>query len=163
MKKLIFLTIAAVITMTGFTSCELEPDEVIENVVFDDMIYTVYTKDKTATLTGYRIVSTDITIPATITYKEKVYSVTAIEDKAFHAAKRTDTLVIGSNIQSIGYEAFYSLIKVDTEIYCYPVTPPNCRGGNFTYGYGILHVPAGSVNAYRNAKNFAYREIIGDL
>lgn len=49
-----------------------------------------------------------LTIPATVTIEEGVYKVTAIDKNAFKGESDIKSLVIGSNVASIGKSAFYN-------------------------------------------------------
>ena len=47
-----------------------------------------------------------VTIPASVTNDSKTYNVTAIADKAFQNCIHLRAINIGSNVTSIGYQAF---------------------------------------------------------
>lgn len=69
--------------------------------------YTYYiTGENTATLTGYYGTDADIEIPATTTIGGKEYKVTAIAAYVFQSNENIESVVIGSNVETIGYSAF---------------------------------------------------------
>ena len=51
---------------------------------------------------------TSVTIPSTVTYEGKTYSVTSIGDCAFYYCKALTSITIPDGVTSIGYHAFYS-------------------------------------------------------
>ncbi len=69
---------------------------------------TAYGKDKVVTVTGTNKQLTSVTIPATVTYKNETFKVTAIADSAFANQQGLKSVVIGANITSIGAKAFYN-------------------------------------------------------
>ena len=69
------------------------------------------------------------------------------------------SVTIGSGIESIGIDAFNGCSKL-IDVYCYAINVPNTESGAFNYSpieNATLHVPAESVDAYKDAgpwKNF---------
>ena len=53
-----------------------------------------------------------ITIPATVKYLGKSYTVNRIEAKAFYKKSKLKTVIIGKNVSSIGSKAFYKASKL---------------------------------------------------
>lgn len=100
----------------------------VKNVSVDDINYTINTEELQASVRGTAMGNTNVVIPGKITYQEKQYTVTGIQDHAFY--QRTDivsvslpssitwidnyafcnsgitSIVIPSSVTSIGYEAF---------------------------------------------------------
>lgn len=81
-------------------------------VKVDGIIYTLNDANGTAAVTyqnnSYNSYSGDVVIPASVTYGDRTYSVNAIDEKAFYDCDDLRSVVIGSNVESIGYGAFYS-------------------------------------------------------
>ena len=90
-------------------------------------------------------------------------SVTSIGDEAFHGSHLT-SITIPNSVTSIGYRAFRGCSCL-TDVYCIAETIPETEGDAF--GYQVkeinvtLHVPAGSISAYRNTEPWCYfKEIV---
>ena len=89
------------------------------SVTVDDITYTLSGSDATVTrATGYY--PPTVNIPNTITVDSTVYNVTAIGDQAFLEQDGIESLTIGSNVLTIGNNAFsgcslLSSFVVDTE------------------------------------------------
>lgn len=81
------------------------------------IVYTLNDASGTAAVTyqnnSYNSYSGDVVIPATVSYGDRTYRVSAIDEKAFYDCDDLQSVVIGSNVESIGYGAFYSS-KVST-------------------------------------------------
>ena len=86
-------------------------------------------------------------------------SVTSIGYAAFYGCSGMTTVTIGNGISTIGSQAF-ALCKELTDVYCHAENVPRTNSDAFQDSfteYATLHVPAASVNAYRQAepwKNF---------
>ena len=89
-------------------------------------------------------------------------NVTSIGDYAFHGCAGMKSVIIPSGVNSIGRYAF-QFCRLLTDIYCYAEQVPEIDGHPFeegiysVYSNATLHVPAGSIDAYKNAeiwKNF---------
>ena len=120
---------------------------------------------------------TNATIPATVTYKSKTYSVTAIEKQAFANCKSLQTVTISAGVTTIGTNAFKNCTGVKS-ITCkavkVPVTGEEVFAGLVCTDI-VLFVPEGSLTAYRTADQwnefyskatgsvFSARVKIGDL
>lgn len=87
---------------------------------------------------------------------------------AFWSCSELTSVSLGSNLASIGAMAFNSCRKI-SDIHSYAKVPPTCAGDGAPFNYSVfenavLHVPEGSVNAYKSAdmwKNFSH--IVGDI
>ena len=80
-------------------------------------------------------------------------SVTSIDDSAFLGCSKLTTVKIGNGIQYI-YPAFYNCPEL-TDVYCYAENVPNTDIDAFNDSYieyATLHVPVGSVDAYKAAE-----------
>ena len=85
------------------------------NVAIPEFSYYT-TGENTATLSGYYGTDADIEIPATTTINGKEYKVTCIDGDVFQNNENIESVVIGSNVETIGYDAFlncYNLKKVN--------------------------------------------------
>ena len=75
----------------------------------DGIYYGLYS-DNTAYVTykdnNYGSYSENITIPETITYNNKSYTVTSIGEQAFYNCSGLTSITIPESVTSIGYEAF---------------------------------------------------------
>ena len=97
---------------------------------------------------------TNITIPN---------SVESVEEHAFSGCSGLTSLTIGSGIRTIGSYAFASCPEL-ADVYCHAESVPTTQSDAFKDSdikYATLHVPAGSVDAYKAAepwKNF--KEIV---
>lgn len=86
-------------------------------------------------------------------------SVTSIGDNAFSGCSGLTSLTIGNKIETIYEYAFASCPDL-TDVYCYAEKVPNTNTDAFQDSYieyATLHVPAASVNAYKDKepwKNF---------
>lgn len=81
-------------------------------VKIDGIVYTLNASDATAAVTyqngSFNSYSGNVVIPATVTYADRTYSVNAIDEKAFYDCDDLQSVVIGPNVETIGYGAFYS-------------------------------------------------------
>ena len=89
-------------------------------------------------------------------------NVTCIGDYAFHGCGGMKSIIIPNSVNSIGRYAFL-FCRILTNIYCYAEQVPEINGHPFEEGYysvysnATIHVPASSIDAYKNAeiwKNF---------
>lgn len=81
-------------------------------VKVDGIVYTLDKSAGTAVVTyqnnSYNSYSGKVVIPATMEYDGRTYSVNAIGEKAFYECDDLQSVVIGPNVETIGYGAFYS-------------------------------------------------------
>lgn len=103
---LLFLTSAVVVTLFLFTGGEKHYD-----FEAGDLFYTITSEEKATVELTYddldeSMQELDITIPETVPYNGKTYTVTAIGDSAFAYKKGLIAIVIPSTITRIGAGAF---------------------------------------------------------
>ena len=85
-------------------------------------------------------------------------SVITIDETAFWWIDELKTVTIGKGVKEIGSKAF-AYCKNLTDFYCYATTPPSAVNifESTPYQNATLHVPAASINNYKNTypwKNF---------
>ena len=103
----------------------------------------------------------EIIIPATVEYKGKTYSVTAIGESAFCDCTGLTGVTIPSSITEIGENAFNGCTNL-TQIKCGSITPPTIYSNTFSNYSATLLVPNGFRAAYQAAnywKNFNIEEM----
>lgn len=87
---------------------EKEPDIQPEKIFrLGNLNYRMIGKNKVAVVGGIKKDIKTLTIPKTVRYKKKIYSVTQVSDRAFYNNKKLATLKIGANVTQIGKSAFY--------------------------------------------------------
>ena len=84
-------------------------------------------------------------------------SVAGIDREAFYDCPNLTTVIIGNGVTDIGFGAFFFCMQL-RHVYCYATTPPkiSSHGDAFnTLGHTkTLHVPAGSIEAYKADKSW---------
>lgn len=83
-------------------------------------------------------------------------SVTSIGNSAFAGCERLVSVTIGNSITSIEDYAFFTCISLK-DVYCYAEHVPN-TGGSVFYDLptsATLHVPASSINDYKNTASWS--------
>ena len=152
--------------------------ETISDVTIGNLVYSIDTDTKVATVTGYDSSNkpTDVVIPNTIEYGGKNYSVTTIGQWAFSSCISLASIDIPNSVTTIGKFAFaycFSLasvnigesvttIGVGAFIYCYYITSvtclakecPVCDKGLWNNIFSVfdtatLYVPKQSIDAYK--------------
>ena len=120
---------------------------------------------------GNLTVSGDVSIPETITYGSKEYTVTNIGKGAFNNNTSITTLTIPSTIEYIGPAAFGNCTGV-TDVYCFISDPLHLTWdlSNAEYyppfkadGSTRFHVPSSLLNTYENKFGTSYVTFVGDL
>lgn len=98
-----------------------------------------------------------------LTYKGNTYEVLEIKNSAFRNCRSLTSVTIPSSVTSIGYWAFDDCRSL-TDVYCYAENVPSTYGGAFensSISSATLHVPVGSVNAYKNKSPWSgFRTIV---
>lgn len=110
------------------------------NVALPEFVYYI-NDENTATLYGYYGSSADIEIPATTTIDGKEYKVTDIAADVFLNNENIESVVIGSNVETIGYNAFQNCYNLKE------VTIPSSVTAIYNYAFsgtaiGSLFVPS---------------------
>ncbi len=91
-----------------------------------------------------------VIIPSSVKYEGTDYAVTGIGDNAFSRCSDLFCVVIGKNVKTIASNAF-SRGKL-TSVWALMETPPAIANSTFSANTkATLHVPASSLEAYRNA------------
>jgi hypothetical protein len=89
-------------------------------MIVDGIYYDVDLFDKTATVIkspffdNYGTLEGKITIPANFVISGQTYTVTGIEDEAFHNAQKITSVAISNGITSIGANAFSACLLLDS-------------------------------------------------
>lgn len=129
-RKLVtlFLAIGAVV---GVFAYDFQSGDLYYNITSENAPYTVEVTYKSQ-WKNY-LTQSEITIPKTVTYNGKTYSVTSIGDAAFYGCYGLESIVLKT------------------------ATPP-AAGGSLVSDYslngGCLYVPCGAVRAYQKAKEW---------
>lgn len=89
-------------------------------------------------------------------------SVTFIDKRAFDNCSSLTSVTIGSGVSTIN-DAFSKCIEL-TDVYCYAKDVPYTQYGEFTDSYieyATLHVPAGSIEKYKDSNIWgSFKEIV---
>ena len=123
----------------------------------DDIIYTV-TADGNLEVGGNSSFSGVAFIISALKYKGKTMKVTRIGKYAFYGCSGLTAVTIGSGVTSIGWFAFDDCPNL-TDVYCYAENVPETDSSafmDFLIASATLHVPAGSVDAYKATEPWGY-------
>lgn len=120
----------------------------------DGIYYNLNTDAKTAEVAKHpNKYSSCVNIPSSVKYEGTDYEVTSIGTNAFSRCDELFCVVIGKNVTTIASNAF-SRGKL-TSVWALMETPPAITGSTFSANTkATLHVPANSIEAYRNADNW---------
>ena len=144
-----------------------------------DGIYYNITSTNTVEVTykdiNYNSYSGYLTIPGSVSYGGKTYTVTAIGSRAFYGSMQLYDVKIPNTVTTIGQEAFYGCVSLGevilpvsltsigsrafasqtlNAVMCYAPNPPALGSSVFdssTYSYATLTVREGSLSAYQSA------------
>ena len=132
-------------------------ESITEYVTIEGYTYIVEKVSHTATYvcvdtgeTGIEVMK-DFIIPSKLDYEGHTYIVDNIDDWAFLNARFLNSVVIPSSITSIGEAAFQNCSNL-TDVYCCADNVPKTKSSvfkNVPVASATLHVPAGSIDAYR--------------
>ncbi len=157
-------------------ACWLLPNISMAAVEVDGLSYELDNAKNTAKVVAGEVpYAGDYVIPATIVYGDNTYKVTAIEDVAFLQCTEVTSLVIGDNVETVGFSSFercYSLSNLvfgkkvdylDSECFkdCKSLTnvvlPPCVRillGQNFMRCENLISIEIGNSVEYIGHKTF---------
>lgn len=131
----------------------------------DGIYYNINGNEATVTYQGtsyysYNNYSGDISIPSSVTWSGTTYPVTSIGNYAFYNSTELTSINIPSSIKSIGINAFYGCNSL-TDVYSNIADPSLISMGdkvfyllNEDYSNRRLHVPLGSIPAYRDDRKW---------
>lgn len=132
-------------------------ESITEYVTIEGYTYIVEKVSHTATYvcvdtgeTGIEVMK-DFIIPSKLDYEGHTYIVDNIDDWAFLNARFLNSVVIPSSITSIGEAAFLNCSNL-TDVYCCADNVPKTKSSvfkNVPVASATLHVPVGSIDAYR--------------
>jgi len=154
-------------TWKEFSSIQAIPDELViptiyPHVKIGDLFYNLDADHHTADVRYQTHVGEgnyeqlqSLTIPESVQYEGEEYAVTSIGQRAFYHAFGITSISIPASIKSIGDRAFNECWEVK-EIYNYATVPQKINSEVFSgFDKSIpLYVPAGSIEAYHNAKGW---------
>ena len=103
--------------------------------------------------------SGQVIIPETVTYNDKIYSVTKIGEHAFQECGRLTSVIIPNTIMAIDNDVFYGCYSLRS-ITNMALTPPACTG--FSNYSVVLYVPFESLEMYKTTLVWGqFSDIIG--
>ena len=149
-----FLNIKAIGDTTSTTP-------IITIIEVEDIFYQLNLEKHTATvvrdtINNYQTI-VDLVIPETVTYEGVDYTITNIGDEALAGCEALTTIELPSTLEEIGMIAFLNSPKIN-KVTCHAVVPPTFKVTaidvflDSVCSVSTLIVPAGSVDAYKNAR-----------
>ena len=125
--------------------------EEIEDDIYIDGIYYVFSENNAEVIRGDNVYSGSVVIPASVSYRDKTYSVTSIGESAFYGCHDLTSVTIPNSVTSIGNYAFAACESMK-DVYCNAEKVPNAYSDTFfdtDVSQATLHVPGMSKEAYR--------------
>ena len=116
MKRLLFLSVCLMVAMLSFAH-DFEVDGIYYNITSSSEPYEVAVTFQGKTYNAYRDeYSGVVTIPTSVTYNSKTYSVTTIGERAFWDCSGLTSVTIPNSVTSIGGYAFYNCTGLEKVI-----------------------------------------------
>ncbi|MBP5477030.1 MAG: leucine-rich repeat protein [Paludibacteraceae bacterium] len=165
MKRLFFFLASAVLTLTGLFFPQCADAQTVATI--DGINYVLIDATKQAVVAkqseknnNYYAIKDVISIPETVTYDSKTYTVSAIADDAFHywqygafmnvAEVETAAIIIPKTVKAIGDRVFKECGAKD--VFFLGETPPTLGEDNHTLLKMRIHVPYGCGANYRGTQ-----------
>ena len=142
----LFTSKAAKMLLVGcLLTCGIFFSAVAQTVTQGGLTYTLNTDGYTASVSGYNAatLTAQCTIPATVTYNDAVYTVTAIGNAAFYncTGLTSVTFADGSQLDTIGEYAFYGCSSLST--IAFPASLKVIKKDAFSYS-GLTSITLGA-------------------
>ena len=119
--------------------------------IIDGIRYAL--KDKTAMVTKQPYTISDyIIIPSSVTYKENIYSVTSIEDRAFSGCSNLTSIEIPSSVTSIEDRAFFKCTSLTRAVFNNPDNWEISSSSSFSNPFTYTISSSDLSNSYTAAK-----------
>ena len=137
--------------------CKTSQPQPANSVKIDGLYYYLDSENKTATVTYQESMSdknysglTTATIPASVYYQGKTYTVTGVGDDAFRNCASLKDVTISTSVKVLEYGAFWSCKSVES-ITCYSQRPPTVKNDalrGLSYNT-IIYVPEEYLETYK--------------